>query len=307
MKKSLIYGLAIITLVLSLSLLANTTSVSAAYTPLAADLVKTATDPAVYYIGDDGKRHLYVNSVTFWTWYTGSWSDLKYDGVSKTLKTITQTDFDSLDSGSNITARPGVRLIKFQNSPKNYMVSATAQLALIPDTATAISMFGSNWATKVITIQNGFENDYTKDGVLDMTAGWKNYQNNDFNIKYPFYLSQKIKEDEQLPIISSIVSFIGTESGMNYESLLSITSMSNQGVVTIEDWANEVTSQSAWVNKGSVNISGQTAYILSLPESDVGNRYVFLSKNNMLIFDMTIQHFDQSTVNLIISSFALLK
>ncbi len=175
MKKLLVYSVALVAIIGSLSLAVNVPMASAAYIPTTGDLIKTSTDSAVYYIDTDNKRHLFVNSVTFWTWYTGSWASIKFDGASKNLVTISQADFDNIDNGNNITARPGVRLIKFQNSSKTYAVSANSQLALIPDTATAESIFGSNWATKVITIQNGFENDYTKDGVLDgikILKGW---------------------------------------------------------------------------------------------------------------------------------------
>ncbi|MDO8668968.1 MAG: hypothetical protein Q7K65_01605, partial [Candidatus Buchananbacteria bacterium] len=116
----------------------------------------------------DNKRQLFVNSVTFWSWYTGSWSNIKFNNTIKTLQTISQADFDKIDNGTNMTARPGVRIIKFPNSPKIYSVISNGKLAVINDQTIAASIFGSDWATKVITIQNGFEGDYTKDGKLNV-------------------------------------------------------------------------------------------------------------------------------------------
>lgn len=170
MRKNLFYTLPILAFIWFLSLTINIPITSAAYTPIIGDLIKTATDSAIYYIDTDKKRHLFVNSATFWTWYTGSWSSIKFDGNTKTLTTISQTDFDNIDTGNHITARPGAKIIKFQNSPKIYIVTTGSKLALIPDTTTAESKFGANWATKIIIIQNGFENDYIKENTPTATT-----------------------------------------------------------------------------------------------------------------------------------------
>jgi len=137
---------------------------------------------------------------------------------------------------------------------------------------------------------------------IDLTANWKSYQNNNFNVKYPAYLSPKVKPEGA----KTTVSFQGKVTPQSYESLLSIALMPNQGGVTLDGWTNEVISQSRWIKQGSIKISGQTAYILTLPETDAGSRYVFLSNDSKTIFDMTIQYFDQETTDLIISSFLLL-
>ncbi|MFA6227945.1 MAG: hypothetical protein WC668_02045 [Patescibacteria group bacterium] len=138
-------------------------------------------------------------------------------------------------------------------------------------------------------------------------ADWKSYNSSSFSIKYPTYLSQKAKEDEVKSPVTSIVSFQGTAPQSNYGSLLSIEQMVNQGGLTLTDWTNEIISQSKWIKQGSVKISGQTAYILVLPETDAGARYFFLSKDGRTMFVMTIQHFDQTTIDSIISSFLLKK
>lgn len=189
MKKVCLWAIAVMFLICGLGLLAQPSQ--AAYTPADGDLIKTATDPAIYYIGSDSKRHLYVNEVTFWTWYEGSWSNLKSNGVTKTITVLSQADFDNLEVGANAKVKPGAKLVKFQNSPKIYTSVSYGQLAPVPDDATAKNLFGDNWSTKIITIQNGFETDYTKDGVLtqpinyfnraygfslQFPATWSNYQ-----------------------------------------------------------------------------------------------------------------------------------
>ncbi len=165
MRKLVTYVVVVATIVWSLGL-AAVVPASAAYSPVAGDLIKTATDSAVYYIDAGGKRNLFVNGVTFWTWYSGSWSALKMGNASKTVKILSQGDFDALTAGGHAAVRPGTKLIKFQNSPKVYVVSTSNTLREVSDTL-AKSLFGTNYATaKLITIQNGFETDYTKGAAL---------------------------------------------------------------------------------------------------------------------------------------------
>ena len=183
MKKLWLLGIAGMVLAFGLGFSAQ--PIQAAYTPADGDLIKIANDGAIYYIGADSKRHLYVNEATFWTWYEGSWSNIKSNGVTQTIKTLSQEDFDNLAVGQNSTAKPGAKLVKFQNSPKIYTVVSNAKLALVPDDATAKQLFGDDWNKKIITIQNGFETDYAKDGVLDLAK--IDYTNNDFgfSLKFP--------------------------------------------------------------------------------------------------------------------------
>jgi len=136
------------------------------------DLIKTAKDSAVYYIDASGKRNLFVNSVTFWTWYSGSWSDISYKGVKKTLKVLAQDDFDGLAMGGHVTVNPGAKLIKFQNSPRIYTVTLGKVLREVVkstgDDSVAKALYGAKYKDKLITIQNGFEGDYTRGE--DLTA-----------------------------------------------------------------------------------------------------------------------------------------
>ncbi len=88
------------------------------------------------------------------------------NGVQKTVQTISQAEFESIELGDNTTVKPGRKLIKFQNSPSVYNVTDHGKLAKVT-AEQAINLFGQNWNDQVITIQNGFEVNYTKDGELD--------------------------------------------------------------------------------------------------------------------------------------------
>jgi hypothetical protein len=206
-KKFLIQGIFVLVLVLTINII----QVSAAYTPSTGDLIKTDNDSAVYYIDTDNKRHLFVNSVTFWSWYTGSWSDIRYNNTPKTVRIISQSDFDNIEVGSNITAKPGIKIIKFPNSSKIYSVVSNRRLASIDNTDIAKSLYGDNWNSKVITIQNGFENDYVKDGVINtddsnlwsivtqLTKALKNYDSSFYNfLSYESIESGELGQNKEL-------------------------------------------------------------------------------------------------------------
>ncbi|MDO8669427.1 MAG: hypothetical protein Q7K65_03990 [Candidatus Buchananbacteria bacterium] len=138
------------------------------------DLIKTAKDSAVYYVDASGRRNLFVNGVTFWTWYTGSWSSIAYKGQAKTIKIMSQTDFDGLAMGAHITVNPGAKLIKFQNSPRVYTITLGKVLREVVksggDDAVAKALYGSTYKSKIITIQNGFEGDYTRGEALTVSS-----------------------------------------------------------------------------------------------------------------------------------------
>ncbi|HNP75015.1 MAG TPA: hypothetical protein PKL09_01475 [bacterium] len=163
MRKLLTYSVVVATIVWSLGLAAVVPLATAAYSPSAGDKIKTANNPAVYYIDSEGKRHLFSNEVTYWTWYSGTWAN-------QGIKTISQDDFDNLGIGNNVTARPGVSLIKFENSPKAYAVTPGAIIRHLEDEAAAKALYGDNWLKKIITIQNAFETNYVKGDALTASS-----------------------------------------------------------------------------------------------------------------------------------------
>jgi hypothetical protein len=171
MRKLVTYAVVAATIVWSLGL-AAVVPASAAYTPTSGDLVKTASDSAVYYIDADGNRNLFVNAVTFWSWYSGDWSDIMSGNETKSVMTISQEDFDGLNVNGNVTVRAGSRLIKFQNSPRVYAVTPGAELREIAssggDDSVAKALYGDNYS--VVTIQNGFEGNYTKGSALTTSS-----------------------------------------------------------------------------------------------------------------------------------------
>lgn len=118
------------------------------------DIFRTYNDPAVYYVGPKNQRHLFVNRITFDTWFD-DFSGLKY---------IDQSVMDNLPVGQNITVKPGTKLITFPNTKKVFAVTPGPILQeVVPssgDTTLVTKLYGNDYQRLIITIQNGFENNY---------------------------------------------------------------------------------------------------------------------------------------------------
>ena len=149
-------------LIQTLSLLdASQVATPTSYFTVSGNLIKVSGNSAVYEIGDDGKKYLFSNSDTFWSHYSGSWASLKNNGRSVTIREISQSDFDDIDRGSNIKIKSGSKIVKFDNSPRIYVVYGGAKLKQITEDE-AQSLFGVNWQGGIAIIQVAFEADYTR-------------------------------------------------------------------------------------------------------------------------------------------------
>ncbi|MFA6526119.1 MAG: hypothetical protein WCT26_01750 [Candidatus Buchananbacteria bacterium] len=161
MKKFLTYSVVVATIAWSMGISAVLPA-AAAYTPTDGDLIKTATYPAVYYV-TGGKKYLFVNRVTYTTW-ANVVGDANNNFAG--LKVVSQADFDALSLGGNITARPGVSLVKFDNSANVYAVTPGAVLVKLENDAAKVALYG---AAAPIVIQSSFEANYTK-SATSLTA-----------------------------------------------------------------------------------------------------------------------------------------
>lgn len=122
-----------------------------AQTLTAGDLVKIPDNTAVYYIGENSKRYVYPHFSIYNTWYKDFSS----------VKTITLAELQTYPIGGNITVRPGTKLIKIQSDPSVYAVSSGSLLHKIDSEARAITLYGADWAKKVVDVNDAFFTDYT--------------------------------------------------------------------------------------------------------------------------------------------------
>ncbi|MEI7512142.1 MAG: hypothetical protein WCK01_01640 [Candidatus Uhrbacteria bacterium] len=114
------------------------------------DLIK-ASGPAVYYFAADGKRYVFPNEKTYFSWF------MDFSSV----RTISDSELASYMIGGNVTIRPGTNLVKITTDPKVYAVSLGGVLHWVESEAVATSLWGSNWASKVVDVADGFFVNYT--------------------------------------------------------------------------------------------------------------------------------------------------
>jgi len=121
-------------------------------------LIKTEDSPAVYYCGQDGKRYVFPNEKTYYSWYS--------DFSSVTI--ITPDQLAAIPIGGNVTYRSGMRMIKVTSSPTVYAVGQGGVLRPISSEAVAVALYGADWNTKIDDISDAFFVNYTTGAELDL-------------------------------------------------------------------------------------------------------------------------------------------
>lgn len=114
------------------------------------DLLK-ASGPAVYFYAADGKRYVFPNEKTYFSWYVDFSS----------VKTISDSELAAISIGGNVTVRPGTKLVKIQTDPKVYAVTKCGVLHWVESETIAKSLYGDAWATRVIDVPDAFFVNYT--------------------------------------------------------------------------------------------------------------------------------------------------
>jgi hypothetical protein len=134
------------------------------------DLIK-ASGPAVYYYAADGKRYVFPNEKTYFSWF----SDFSM------VKTISDSELAAIMIGGNVTVRPGTKLVKITTDPKVYAVGGCGTLHWIESESIAKALYGDAWGSRVIDVPDSFFVNYTvgssvstnvhPDGQLVMYSG----------------------------------------------------------------------------------------------------------------------------------------
>jgi len=114
----------------------------------------------VYYLGADGKRHVFVDLKTYMTWY----SDFS------NVRIVSATELASYKIGKTVTYRPGTKMIKINTDPIVYAVAANGTLRKITSEAVAKALYGNAWATQVQDISEGFFSDYVHGADIAVAA-----------------------------------------------------------------------------------------------------------------------------------------
>lgn len=147
--------------------------------PNPGELIK-ASGPSVYYYGQDGKRYVFPNEKTYFTWYTG------FDSV----RTITDSELASIPLGQNVTYRPGARLVKITTDPRTYAVARGGTLRWVQSESVARELYGQLWNTQVDDIADTYFVNYTLGTAI--TSG------SDYSASTELALATSIGRDKNL-------------------------------------------------------------------------------------------------------------
>jgi hypothetical protein len=206
------------------SLLAMSVPVKTANMAISNQLVKLDGNPAVYLIEEDGKRYVYPNEDVYFSWY----SDFSE------VKTITALEMANYPIGSNLTIRPGTKLVKIATDPKVYVVEMDCYLRHIPDEETAKKLYGPDWAKRVVDVPDSFFMNYN---VGSQPISATSYPRNSLIQKEGSDNIYYINSDDRARKFASQSAFIA--NGFNYENVITVSADYSPSVSTEDITAQE--------------------------------------------------------------------
>ncbi len=130
---------------------------------------------AVYYIAPNGKKYVFPDSKTYFTWFKN------FDDVEK----VSPTELDAYSNGGMMPYKQGVKLITHQDTTRVYAIEPNGVLRPIPSETVAINLYGSNWASMVQDVIPGvFSTSYTLGSELNNTLPNGSIVKNNSNFYY---------------------------------------------------------------------------------------------------------------------------
>src|SRR3989344_4122681 len=118
----------------------------------AGDLVRSPNNDAVYYIAANGKKYVFPDRKTYFTWYTNF----------NAVQIVSVTTLDMYPDGGAVTYRPGTRLVKTVDTNKTYAVEPGGMLRWITSEQMAMDLWGTNWNQRINDVIPGyFSSTYT--------------------------------------------------------------------------------------------------------------------------------------------------
>ncbi len=143
------------------------------------DLIKGSGD-TVYYFGPDGHRYVFPNSKTYFTWYVDF----------STVKQIPDGHLSTIPLGrSNVTYRPGKKMIKITTDPRVYVVDQGGLIRHVATAQLAETLYGLNWKNQIEDVPDAFFVNYRR-GTQIQTAS-------DYNPSNVMTLTTTISQDKQ--------------------------------------------------------------------------------------------------------------
>ena len=122
------------------------------------DLIK-GSGSTVYYFAANGKRFVFPNEKTYFTWYRDF----------STVKQITDGQLATIPLGGNVTYRPGRKMIKITTDPKVYAVDQGGFLRHVASESLAQTLYGISWKGNIEDVPDAFFTNY-RSGTEIQTA-----------------------------------------------------------------------------------------------------------------------------------------
>lgn len=126
----------------------------------AGDLIKGPGQASVYYFAPDGKRYVFPNDKTYFTWYPN------FD----TVKLIPDSTLSTIRIGGNVTYRPGVKMVKVDTDPRTYAVDRGGVLRHVATEQLATTLYGMQWNQKIDDIPDPFFVNYRIGNPIEMAS-----------------------------------------------------------------------------------------------------------------------------------------
>jgi plastocyanin len=156
----------------------------------AGDLIKGSGD-TVYYFAPNGKRLVFPNAKTYFTWYKD------FSGV----KQISDGQLSTIPLGGNVTYRPGYKMVKITTDPRTYVVDQGGVLRHVMSESLAQSLYGIAWKNQIDDIPDPFFINYRLGTDIQTVS--------DYHPADVMTLTQNISQDKQFDNTNITVS-IGT-------------------------------------------------------------------------------------------------
>ena len=104
----------------------------------------------VYYYGANGRRFVFPNEKTYFTWYTD------FSGVVQ----IPDGQLATIPLGGNVTYRPGRKMIKITTDPKVYVIEQGGVLRHASTQELAQTLYGLSWKNQIDDVPDAFFTNY---------------------------------------------------------------------------------------------------------------------------------------------------
>ncbi len=160
----------------------------------AGDLIK-ASGPTVYYFAPNGKRFVFPNDKTYFTWYTDFSS----------VKRISDGALSQIPLGGNVTYRPGYKMVKITTDPKVYAVDQNGVLRWVKTQQLAESLYGLAWKNRIDDVPDSFFVNYRVGNPIELSA--------EFKPADVMTLTATISQDKQMDETIATISIGNVDNG----------------------------------------------------------------------------------------------